>query len=97
MPTNLMTLPGLGPYGKSLLLQNGDISFQFNADGLQELQMVGGIENLAQGHRAEGNVCHLGPPECVAGNSADININSMPTQVEFPGFCWLALDFYGCG
>ncbi|SRR6266487_4200726 len=49
MPTNLMTLSGLDPYGRSLLLQNGDISFQFNADGLQELQMIAGIENLAQG------------------------------------------------
>jgi phage baseplate assembly protein W len=49
MPTNLTTLPGLDPYDQSLLLQDGDLAFAYNADGLRELQMISGIENLAQG------------------------------------------------
>jgi phage baseplate assembly protein W len=49
MPNSLTTLPGLDPYDQSLLLENGDLSFAYNADGLRELQMIGGIENLAQG------------------------------------------------
>ena len=51
MSNNLNTLPGLDPYGQSLLLQDGDLAFAYNADGLLELQMVSGIENLAQGLR----------------------------------------------
>jgi phage baseplate assembly protein W len=49
MPTDLTTLPGLDPYDQSLLLQDGDLAFEYNADGLRELQMIAGIENLAQG------------------------------------------------
>lgn len=49
MPTELTTLPSLDPYDQSLLLQDGDLVFEYNADGLRELQMVFGIENLAQG------------------------------------------------
>ncbi len=51
MANNLTTLPGLDPYDQSLLLQDGDLVFQYNADGLRELQMITGIENLAQGLR----------------------------------------------
>jgi hypothetical protein len=35
MATNLTTLPGLDPYDQSLLLQDGDLVFQYNADGLR--------------------------------------------------------------
>jgi phage baseplate assembly protein W len=49
MAPDLTTLPGLDPYDKSLLLQDGDLVFQYNADGLLGLQMISGIENLAQG------------------------------------------------
>src|SRR5215218_8549802 len=49
MATNLNTLPGLDLYGRSLLLREGDLEFAYNADGLMELQMVSGIDNLAQG------------------------------------------------
>ena len=49
MTTNLDTLPGLDPYGSSLLLDDGDLAFAYNPDGLLELQTVSGIENLAQG------------------------------------------------
>jgi phage baseplate assembly protein W len=49
MATNLTTLPGLDPYDQSLLLQDGDLVFQYNADGLRELKMICGIQNLAQG------------------------------------------------
>lgn len=49
MSTNLDTLPGLDPHGQSLLLRDGDLAFAHNPDGLLELEMVSGIENLAQG------------------------------------------------
>jgi phage baseplate assembly protein W len=49
MASDLTTLPGLDPYDRSLLLQDGDLAFEYNADGLRELKMICGIQNLAQG------------------------------------------------
>jgi hypothetical protein len=49
MAASLATLPGLDPYDQSLLLQDGDLAFQRNADGLLELQLIAGLPNLAQG------------------------------------------------
>jgi hypothetical protein len=49
MAEPLITLPGSDPYSYSLRLEAGDLSFEYNADGLRELQWVAGRDNLAQG------------------------------------------------
>jgi hypothetical protein len=49
MTNGPLALPGLDPNGRSLMLRNGDLAFERNADGLLDLQVGGGIANLAQG------------------------------------------------
>lgn len=49
--SELNALPGMDPFGKGLKLEDGDLAFEYNADGLLTLKTIASIDNLAQGLR----------------------------------------------